>query len=51
MKNGSSDENYQESGNEAPNVGNSAEEVFEIVEGCNENETELQTENVEFVEE
>lgn len=51
IKNSSSNEYVQETGNEAENVGNSLEEEFEIVEGCEENETELEAGAVEFIEE
>lgn len=48
IKNSSSNEYVQETVDEAQNGGHSMEEVFEIVEGCEEDETELQA--VEFIE-
>lgn len=51
IKNSSSNEYVQETADEAQNVGNAMEEVFEIVEGCKEDETKLETETIEFNEE
>lgn len=51
IKNSSSNEYVQETADEAQNVGNSMLERLEIVEGCEEDEADLETEAIELIEE